>query len=191
MASARCASKRSAVRKSARACDWPILRHDELRDHRRGDAQPRLGEAEARSLRRDGDVADGGESRAAAERRAVDAPDDGMAAGVDGAQHVGQFERVGDVLVVGEVETGAHPVQVGARAEALARALQHDRADVLGLAQPLEGALNLADEPLIEGIVQFRAVQRDDGGESLAGEAQMLVDVLVPGLARRIWLAHH
>ena len=99
-------------------------------------------------------------------------------------------ERVGDVLVVGEVEAGAHPVQIGASAEALARALQHDRTDVVGLAQPLEGALNLSDKPLVEGIVQVRTIQRDDGGESVPGEAQMLVGVFVPGLARRFWLAH-
>ena len=64
------------------------LRDDERRDHRRGDAQPRLGEAEARSLRRDDNIADGDQTRAAAERRAVDASDHRMAAGVDGAEHI-------------------------------------------------------------------------------------------------------
>src|SRR6185437_7715486 len=95
----------------------PNLGNDELRDDGGSDAQPRLSEAKPRVLGGNGDVADSGQPGAAAERRALDAANHRMAAVVDPPEHVGHLQRVLDVLLAGIGDAGAHPVEVGARAE--------------------------------------------------------------------------
>ena len=55
---------------------------------------------------------------AAAESVALHARDDRRGAAVDRLEHRAQRVRVGDVLVVREVDGGAHPVDVGAGGEA-------------------------------------------------------------------------
>ena len=72
------------------------LAEDEGRDDGGRDAQTRLGKAKAATFGGDGDVADGGKAGATTQRRAVHAPDHRETAVVDGAEHVGHPQRVGD-----------------------------------------------------------------------------------------------
>ena len=108
------------------------LREDERRDDGWNDAEFHFGEAEDRIVGRDRDVADGRQSRTSAQRGAVHLRDDGLGAVVDRAEHVAHVLGVGDVRLEAQIERGAHPVDVGAAAEDLALAGQHDRADVVG-----------------------------------------------------------
>ena len=105
------------------------LGDDERRDHRRQDAEFRLGEPEDRPFGGDDDVADRREPRTAAQRGAVDAADDRFRHAVDRAVHARQAARVLDVLALAQIERGAHPVDVGAAGKDLAGAGEHDRAD--------------------------------------------------------------
>ena len=110
----------------------PDLRQDEGRDDGGNDAQLHFGESEDRVLGRDSDVADGCEAGASAQRRAVDSTDHWLGAVVDRAKHVAHPLGVGDVCLVRQIERRAHPVDVGAAAEDLALAGEHDGADVVG-----------------------------------------------------------
>src|SRR5918996_4269495 len=68
------------------------------------------------------------ESDAAAERVAVGADDHRGRAMVDRLEHLPEAARVLDVLLVAELDRGAHPLDVCPGAEALALAGEHDRA---------------------------------------------------------------
>ena len=103
-------------------------RERERRDRRRDEAEPHLGEAEARVLAREHDVAAAGEAGAASERGAVDAPDDRHGAAVDGREHGRHALGVGDVLPVRQLAGRAHPVEIAAGAEGRAATREHDRA---------------------------------------------------------------
>ena len=107
------------------------LRQRVRRDHGRDDPELHLREGEQRVRRRDHDVRASDEAAAAAERMAVHARHDRRRAGVDRLQHLPQPARVGDVLLVAELDRAAHPVDVGAGGEALALAGQQHRAHVV------------------------------------------------------------
>ena len=76
------------------------------------------------------DVAARDEPAAAAERVTLHAPDHRRGAGVDRVEHRAKPQRVGDVLLVGELDRRAHPFDVGARGERRPVAGQHDGARV-------------------------------------------------------------
>src|SRR5215469_6090330 len=141
------------------------LAYDKRRDDSRCYAQARLGEPKAGILRGDHYIAYRGKPRAASQRGAMDAPNDGMPTGGDGAKHIGHTQRVVDILVMGVIETGAHPIEVGSRAEARAIAGKHARADVVVAVQLLERFTQLGDELLVERVVDFWAGESHTGGK--------------------------
>ncbi len=164
------------------------LAHHEGRDDSRRDAQARLGKAEAHVVGGDGDVADRDKARAAAQSGAVNAADDGVPAVVYGAEHVGHAQRVVDVVVVAEVQTGAHPVEVGSGAEARAVAAQHHRAHAVVRVQQREDIAQLGDEPLVEGVVDLGASEHDIGSNTAPHEPQVLIVSAAAHAA--IWIGH-
>ena len=91
------------------------------RDHRRDDPEPHLREPEHGVLAGDGDVGAGGQPRAAAERVALHAGDHRRRAAEDRLEHPVEPAGVLDVLLVGEIDRGALPLDVGAGAEARRR----------------------------------------------------------------------
>ena len=131
------ASKRSPVRKKRRAAPVADLREHERRDDRGDDPEPHLGEAERRVGRRDDDVRAGDEPGAAAEREALHARDERRRARVDRLHHPVEPQRILDVLLEAEVDRGALPLDVGARAEARPVAGEHDDARVADVRERL------------------------------------------------------
>ena len=140
----------------------------ERRDDRGDDPQPHLGVPEDGVRRGDGDVAAGHEPRAAAERVALHARNDGRGARVDGLEHAVEPHRVLDVLVEREVDRGALPLDVGAGAEALPLAGQHDAASVADVGERVG---KRGDERRVERVPALGARQRH------AEDATVAVDV--------------
>ena len=91
-----------------------------------------FGEAEYRLVFGDDDVADSGEAGAAAERGAVDPSDQRHRQRIERCEHAGRGHRVADVLGLGESNRLGHPGDVGAGAEHLAGAGQHDNTRTVG-----------------------------------------------------------
>ena len=133
-------------------------RQDERRDHGRDDPELDLGEAEDRIGRGHRHVGAADEARAAAERVALHPPDDRGGAGVDRLQHAVEAERVLDVLLVGEIDRRALPVDVGAGTEALTFSGEQDRTCVADVG---EGVRQLLDQRRIEGVPALGPCQRD------------------------------
>ncbi len=94
---------------------------------------------------------------AAAERVAVHAHDDRRGTLVDRLEHLAEATRVLHVLLVAEVDRRAHPLDVCARAEALAVAREDDRARV---ADVLEGLPQLRDQRGVERVASLGARER-------------------------------
>ena len=115
--------------------------------------------ANTRVGRRDHDVGARDEAAAAAERMAVHARHDRRRAGVDRLEHLPQPPRVGDVLLVAELDRAAHPVDVGAGREALALAGEQHRAHVV--ADRRESLGQLRDQLGVEGVAPLGARHRD------------------------------
>ena len=137
------------------------LRQRERRDHRRDDPELDLGERELRLGPGDRDVRAGDEPAAAAERVALDAPITGAGHGVDRLEHHPQPPRVGDVLLVAELDRGPHPVDVGAGAEARPVAREHDRARVADVGERLG---QLGDQLGVERVAPVRPRHRHAQG---------------------------
>ena len=106
------------------------LGQHERRDDGRDDPEPHLREAENGVGGGDRDVGARDQPAPAAERVAVYARDHRSGAGVDRLAHLVQAHRVLDVLVVGEVDRRALPLDVGAGAEGGAFAGEDDGARV-------------------------------------------------------------
>ena len=134
------------------------LREHERRDDRGDDPELDLGEAERRALVRDRDVCAGREPAPAAEAVALDPRHDRRGAAVDGREHLVEPERVLDVLLVREVDRRALPLDVGARAEALALAGEHDSARVADVRERLR---QLADQLGVERVAPLGLRDRD------------------------------
>ncbi len=133
------------------------LREDERRDHSRDDPEPDLREAEHRIGPRDRDVGAGDETRAAAEREAVHAADHGSRAGVDRLEHPVEAHRVGDVLLVGQVDRRALPLDVRAGAERRPVAFEQHGSRI---ADVREGLRELGDERRVECIAPLGLRER-------------------------------
>ncbi len=86
---------------------------------------------------RDRDVGDRDEPAAAAEGVALHPHDDRRGARIDRLQHLPQPPRVLDVLLVGEVDRGAHPLNVRAGGEALSLAREDDHSRVPDVGESL------------------------------------------------------
>jgi dihydrodipicolinate synthase/N-acetylneuraminate lyase len=129
----------------------------EGRNHRRDDPQLDLREAEGRVRRRNSNIRARRESAAAAEAIALDSGNDGGGRGVDRLEHAEEPKRVLDVLLVGEVDRRALPLHVGARAEALALAGEHDGARVSDVG---EGVGERSDQRGVEGVPSLRPRNR-------------------------------
>ena len=107
---------------------------------------------------RDRDVGARDEAGAPAEDVPVrDAHDRGRA-GLDGLEHAVEAHRVLDVLVVGEVDRGALPLDVCPGAEALALAGEDDRTRVSDVR---EGLGQLGDERRVERVPALGPRERD------------------------------
>ena len=85
------------------------------------------------------------------------AADDGSRAGVDRLQHPVEAHRVLDVLVVGEVDRGSLPLDVGSGTEARALAGENDRARV---ADVRERSGQLRDERRVERVPPLGPCER-------------------------------
>ena len=128
------------------------------RDHRGDDPELDLGEGEDGPLVGERDVRGGNEAGAAAEGVPLHERDHGRRAGVDCVQHPPERVRVGDVLVVREGHRAAHPLDVGARAEARPCPREHDRARLADVDERLG---ELLDQRRVEGVAGLGAGQRD------------------------------
>ena len=128
------------------------------RDHRRDDPELHLGEGEDGPLVGERDVGGGHEAGAAAEGVPLDERDHGRRAGVDRVEHPPQRVRVGDVLVVGEGDRAAHPLDVGAGAEARPVAREHDGTRLADVDERLG---ELLDQRRVEGVARLGAGQGD------------------------------
>ena len=113
------------------------LGQDPRRDHGGRDPEADLGEAEDCVLRGDPDVGAGDEPGPAAERVALHPGDHGRRAAEDRLQHPVEPSRVLDVLLVGEVDRGALPLDVGTCTEARPLAGEHDGARVADVRERL------------------------------------------------------
>ena len=95
-------------------------------DDRRDDPELHLREGENRIGRSDRDVARSHEPRSAAEGVTLHAYGHRRGTAVDRLEHRAQRVRVGDVLLVREIDRGAHPVDVGPGREARSVAAEDD-----------------------------------------------------------------
>ena len=134
------------------------LANHERRDHRRDDPELHLGECEDGGGVRDRDVRACDQPHAAPERVPLDECDDRCGARVDRFEHAPERVRVGDVGVVVELGGCPHPLDVRARAEALALATQDDGAGSTDVDECLG---SLRDQERIEGVPRLRARQND------------------------------
>jgi len=89
-------------------------------------------------------------------RVAVDAREHGCRAAVDRLAHTVELQCVGHVLVEGEVDRRALPLDVSARTECRPLPGEHDRARV---ADVCEGFGQLGDQAGVEGVAALRAGQ--------------------------------
>ena len=157
------------------------LRLADLRDHEGRDgggreAEADFGEAELGAGPRNDEIRAGDEADSTAEHIAVGDADYRLRAIIYGRQHVGQPHRVGAVFGVAGGCLGAHPVGVGAGAEAGAVASQQDGADGR-IAPKLLKCLGEAEDRLGgEGVVFFGAVERD-GGQSVGASLHHKHDI--------------
>ena len=110
--------------------------------------------AKTASRLRDGDVGAGDEAGAAAERVTLDPGDDGSGAAVDRLEHAAERVRVGHVGVEVELDGGAHPLDVGAGAEARPVTGEQHRARLADVDERLG---ELCDQVGVEGVSRLRA----------------------------------
>ena len=122
------------------------------------DPEPHLGEAEDGVGGGDCDVRARHQPAPAAERVAVHPRDHRRRAGVDRLAHLVQPHRVLDVLVVGQVDRGALPLDVGPGTEGGAFAREDDGACV---ADQRERLGQLGDERGVERVTAVGTGQRD------------------------------
>ena len=135
------------------------LRERERRDHRRDDAQLDLGEGEdARPGVASAMSAQATSPAPAAERVPVHERQHRRRAAVDRFEHAPERERVVDVLVVAQIDGRAHPVDVGAGAEARPLTREHDRARSADVDERLG---ELRDQRAVERVPPLRPRERD------------------------------
>ncbi len=87
------------------------------------------------------------------------------------SEHPEEAHRVLDVLVVGEVDRGALPLDVGAGAEAGALAGEHDGACVSDVGERFR---QLGDERRVEGVPPVGAGERDAQNVAVAFDPKSL-----------------
>ena len=132
-------------------------------DHRRDQAKPDLGRAEGRLRARHHDVAAGDQAGAAAERGAVHPGDGRLRQLVQGLHQPGERPRVGQILRLAVGRGAAHPVEVRPGREAPTGAGQDQDAHAGVGTQILQLLRQLGDQPVVEGVVDLRAVERQPG----------------------------
>ena len=99
----------------------------------------------------------------------MDPADNRRRARIDGLEHPVQPHGVLDVLVVGQVDRRALPLDVRAGAEARPLAREHDRSRI---PNDYERLAQLGDERGVEGVSTLRARERDAKDDSVTFEAQ-------------------
>ena len=109
------------------------------------------------------------EAAASAQAVALDAGDDRRRARVDRLQHPEEAQRVLDVLLVGEVDRRALPVDVGAGAEALALAGEHDGARVADVGERLG---QIPDQLRVERVAPLGPGERDSQDRPVAFDSE-------------------
>ena len=126
--------------------------------------------AKLRVRRGDRDVGRSDETCAAAERVPLHARDHRRRTLVDRLEHPPHRVRVRDVLVEGELGRRAHPVDVGAGAEARALAGEHDRTRAADVHERL---CQLADQRGVERVAPVGTRQRDAQDVAVALDRQI------------------
>jgi hypothetical protein len=137
-------------------------RIDDVRaDHCGQDAETGFADGEARVVGGNRDVACASQAHTAAECRALHAGDGGLGAGLDACEHGGEPARVLEVVLLRGLARALHPLQVGAGAEVLAVASQHDHAHVRRNGQLRKRGVELGDHRLVEGVEHRRTRHGD------------------------------
>ena len=131
-------------------------------DRRRDQAEPCLGKRKHRVLRSDRDIAAGNQAHAASEDCPVYAGDRRFGQRVECGEHRRQRVRIGEILRPAESSHLFHPVEIGARAEALARPGQHDRPHGGIAVERAQHRRELGDQRFIERVMYRRPVEHDD-----------------------------
>ncbi len=149
------------------------LPESERRDHGRDDPELHLREGEHRARLGEHDVAARDQPDAAPQRVALDESDHRRRARIDGLEHAAHGVRVRDVRLEPEVGRRAHPIDVGARAEARPVPGEHHRP---GDADVDEGLGQLGDESGVERVARLRPGEGDAEDVSVSLDAERAHD---------------
>src|SRR5699024_9025824 len=93
---------------------------------------------------------------------------------IQGLHELAELLGVGEVLFPGVTGRAPHPVEVRSGAKRLAVCAQDDHPGPRLAFDALEGACELLDEALIEGIADLRAIEGDSGDRALVRNDQSL-----------------
>jgi hypothetical protein len=99
----------------------------------------------------------------------VDPGDHRLRTAGDGQEHPCHLLGGGGILALRQLPLLAHPIDVGTRAEAPALARDHDDAGTLVFRDPGEEALELRDQPRVEGVAFFGPIQAEPQNCSVLG----------------------
>ena len=156
--------------------------HDIGRDHGRDQAEPNFGQAEAGRLGRDGDVAASDQPDAAAEGRALDPRHGRLGQEVQHPHQLRQSAGIAQVLGVAVTGHPLHPAEIGAGGKALAFRPQHDRPDLVVVAQPAQNVGQVGDHGIVEGVMDLGPVQGDgcDASSRIRSECGCYPSLLPP-----------
>ncbi len=147
----------------------PDLCERERRDHRRDDPEPHLAERELCFGLGNGDVATGDQPAAAAERVSLNSGHDRCGAAVDRVEHRTEAQRVGDVVLVREVDRRPHPFDIGTGRERLPVPAQQHRTCVSDVRERIR---ELGDERGVERVAALGARHRDVQQRAVALDPQ-------------------
>ncbi len=137
-------------------------------DHGRNQAELHFAEAEAGFLGGDDDVAAGGKAHRAAESGALYQADHGLGQVVEYVHQPRQFPGIIQVFLAAVLGHAAHPAKVGPGGEVLAFGAQdNDLHAVVGIHLG-EGADQLLDDHVVEGVAFVRAVENHLGNAFVA-----------------------
>ena len=153
----------------------PHAGHDIGADRRGDEAEPRLGQPEARAFRPDREVADRHEAHAAAEGVALHPRDERLGDLIERAQHHRKRARAACARLGVGLDLRLHPGQIAPGAETLALGPEHHDPHRLIRAEARGGLGQLRDHPGRKGVVLGPARERQlRHAACVAADAQRL-----------------